>query len=312
MKEVYMNTNTNPQQTQQVNPQQTQQIPLSIAEAALKESAHVCMLLDVACRLGAMHPEHTTQVMRYELNHAATLLGSNEHLVTRALAVATAAGIVKCEDQLRRDASGRAVRGRPLQAVILPSLNSLRRRWNTDDWLDMYVTFSTQLIPQSYFKSVREYRRALHYSFVERNDGEQYSRAFLGARLGVSGRTTRNYEADGFNLRDASVVKLEAEERLEYKEIDQSGALELPMRPASGYEFMVAEWEIEVDTALPDDYPFKRTQTMRKRLPLIAPLALKYLAMGAKVWRVKRLANAYHVTYDLHPAEHHPNDGLLH
>jgi hypothetical protein len=58
---------------------------------------------------------------------------------------------------------------------------------------------------------------------------------------------------------------------------------------------MVAEWEIEVDTALPDDYPFKRTQTMRKRLPLIAPLALKYLAMGAKVWRVKRLANAYHV-----------------
>jgi hypothetical protein len=68
--------------------------------------------------------------------------------------------------------------------------------------------------------------------FVERNDGEQYSRAFLGARLGVFW--------DGqhaimrlmvFNLRDASVVKLEAEERLEYKEIDQSGALELPMRP---------------------------------------------------------------------------------
>jgi hypothetical protein len=80
--------------------------------------------------------------------------------------------------------------GRPQKRFTLPSIEFLAKKYQAGVW------FTTDPLEPQDLGSLRSYRAALHREFIRRHPGN-YSRAFLGRRLGVSKAATINYESDG-------------------------------------------------------------------------------------------------------------------
>jgi hypothetical protein len=78
-------------------------------------------------------------------------------------------------------------RGRPQIRFTVPSIELLVNKYNAGFWLT-----TDPLEPQD-LGSLRSYRAALHREFIRRHPGN-YSRAFLGNRLGVSKSAVINYD----------------------------------------------------------------------------------------------------------------------
>jgi hypothetical protein len=78
-------------------------------------------------------------------------------------------------------------RGRPQIRFTVPSIESLVNRYESGSWL------TTDPLEPEDLGSLRNYRAALHREFIRRHPGN-YSRAFLGRRLGVSKAATINYD----------------------------------------------------------------------------------------------------------------------
>lgn len=81
-------------------------------------------------------------------------------------------------------------RGRPQRRFTVPSIKDLVDKYQAGDWL------TTDPLEPEDLSSLRNYRAALHREFIRRCPGD-YSRAFLGSRLGVSKSATAFYEKDG-------------------------------------------------------------------------------------------------------------------
>jgi hypothetical protein len=84
-------------------------------------------------------------------------------------------------------ALGTKRRGRPTLAYHMPAIADLVRTWCWG------VDTASDRLCETDFVSLKAYRIALHREFINRDPGD-YSRAFLGRRLGVSEATTRNYD----------------------------------------------------------------------------------------------------------------------
>lgn len=80
-------------------------------------------------------------------------------------------------------------RGRPVATYIMPGMTDLQKS-HAGGWQS---SFADPINPED-MSSLKLYRQALHREFIRRAPGA-YSRAFLAGRLGVSERTTRNYDA---------------------------------------------------------------------------------------------------------------------
>ena len=78
-------------------------------------------------------------------------------------------------------------RGRPQIRYTVPSIEYLVNRYEAGFWL------TTDPLEPEDLGSLRNYRAALHREFIRRHPGN-YSRAFLGRRLGVSKAATINYD----------------------------------------------------------------------------------------------------------------------
>ncbi len=114
-------------------------------------------------------------------------------------------------------------------------------------------------------QSIKNYRAEVHAAFVRRFPG-MYTRAWLGERIGVCGRTIYTYD----NLVDIQVTP-----NHKRQELDAFAAACLPdkRRDAPGNQW------------LEDDFG--------NRFPPVRRAAEMLLRRGLQVWLVKRLANTY-------------------
>ncbi|HSS95562.1 MAG TPA: hypothetical protein VLK33_00950 [Terriglobales bacterium] len=80
--------------------------------------------------------------------------------------------------------------GRPQMRFTVPSIQYLVDKYQAGHWL------TTDPLQKEDLSSLKNYRAALHREFIRRHPGD-YSRIFLGKRLGVGKSATINYETDG-------------------------------------------------------------------------------------------------------------------
>lgn len=121
-------------------------------------------------------------------------------------------------------------------------------------------------VPLTAFKSVRDYRAAKHYSFLKRLGKSQLSRRKLGARLGVGGRSTYNYEI-GTNI--------EVEQRIERTPMWKADIESAPEKKLNQNDFL----EVEGVGYM----PYTRFILRRE------------LERGHTVYKVKQITNEYRV-----------------
>jgi len=120
------------------------------------------------------------------------------------------------------------------------------------------------------FSSLAAYRKGLFYSFIKARPGK-YSRRFLGGRLNVGGRTTRNYQKGT----DIKVIFSFEEEELNTFDIKAT-----PKTKQSG-KFFIVSWDIE----------FKE----RKVLPYTEFIVQRELSASRRVFKTWQATNEYKV-----------------
>jgi len=82
-------------------------------------------------------------------------------------------------------------KGRPMIEYRLATLHGMSLKLG----VQLHQNENEDSVPEAAYRSVSKYRAALHRGLIARLKG-QYSRQFLGERLGVSGRSTYNYEKE--------------------------------------------------------------------------------------------------------------------
>lgn len=157
-------------------------------------------------------------------------------------------------------------RGRPTHIYFAPSIDDVA------DALDVSIGVTDELDAE-HFRNLREYRAGLHISFLARCPG-QYSRAWLGDRLGVSARTTWHYEQ--------SVSLFQVIVRESYNRSRITDWKEVPRERVSGSFLEVVR------------SPRTVLQSYH-RMPLMQSIAQRELNKGSSVYVTFREANYYRV-----------------
>lgn len=147
---------------------------------------------------------------------------------------------------------------------------------------------------------IRDYRAHLHRAFLARRDGE-YSRRWLGARLGVSGRATYNYEKD---FDDIQVTPRFHETEITWDNLDL-----LPFERIEGPVFLRIFIEVPLTEAeIAERYAavspiwrsiLHKTRIEEHRFPAIRAIAVKLLRDGHTVDMIRQLSNYYRVKTEL-------------
>lgn len=151
-------------------------------------------------------------------------------------------------------------------------------------------------VPKAAFKSTRAFRGALHYALLKRLGTSQLSRKKLGARLGVGGRSTFNYEIG---------LDIEITQRVDSQLLT---ALDIPQAPTTRPKnnvFLRVEWyrELSVEELTEKYSEFDTTPALLRRekklewryMPYTKFILERELARGHTVWKVKQITNEYKV-----------------
>jgi len=183
-------------------------------------------------------------------------------------------------------------RGRPSLVYRLPSWEAVAAVLG----LILHEKENHHSVEPSHFVSVRAYRAGLHRSYIMANQKKLISRAFLGQRLGVSARSTYNYEQ-----RTDIIAKPQYETRL----LDSTAILKLPERKKSSKFFLLITYQREMTEAEKDQFfawvsPDARKSMHpmiedRKKLPLIRYLALRERRLGRSVFLAWQTENSYEI-----------------
>lgn len=152
-------------------------VPNNVREALLAQNlGEAAILLDALLWCGVRVGQLLT-VKQIVERLQAQQIGMSEGLIRRGLNL----GVFR-RGKLKQG------RGRPLATYIMPGMTELQQTY-ADGWQS---SFADPIMPED-MASLKLYRQALHREFIARAPGA-YSRAFLAGRLGVSERTTRNYD----------------------------------------------------------------------------------------------------------------------
>jgi hypothetical protein len=151
-------------------------------------------------------------------------------------------------------------------------------------------------IPFEAFKSASAYRGAKHYSLLKRLGKSQLSRKKLGARLGVGGRSTYNYEIG---------KKLKVTQRTDREELKMADVQFAPLVRPKNNVFLEVEFERELSLEeLANKYgefdlnqfALKRETTRDSRyMPYTQFVLRRELERGNRVFKVKQITNEYEV-----------------
>lgn len=152
-------------------------------------------------------------------------------------------------------------------------------------------------IPKTAFKTVKAFRAAKHYSFIARLGVSRLSRKKLGARLGVGGRSTFNYEID---------TNIKAEQRIERTPMSLADIASAPEKRLSQNVYLLVEFVRELtDSEYAEKYKdfdpeysifWRRTTTDKKKLPYTQFFLKRELEAGNTVYKVKQITNEYSIS----------------
>lgn len=183
-------------------------------------------------------------------------------------------------------------KGRPAWTYRIKSLNDMALVLG----VKLHQKEAKDAIPLTSFKSARAYRAGKHYGLLKRLGVSQLSRKKLGARLGVGGRSTFNYEI-GMDLE-----VIHREERHELKMADVPNA---PTKRINANVYLEVEIEREMtEDELREVYKdfdesylliCRRKTTETRYMPYTAFILRRELERGHKVYKVKQITNEYRV-----------------
>jgi len=152
-------------------------------------------------------------------------------------------------------------------------------------------------IPFDAFTSTSKYRGAKHYSHLARLGTSYPSRKKLGARLGVGGRSTYNYELG---------KKLTVTHRVERTQLSMADIAAAPIKRLNQNVFLEVEFEREMtDAEMMQVYKGfdesillvgRRKTTDKKYMPYTQYIMRRELELGNTVYKVKQITNCYEVS----------------
>ena len=151
-------------------------------------------------------------------------------------------------------------------------------------------------IPFSAFKSGKTYRAAKHFVHIARLGTSQPSRRKLGARLGVGGRSTFNYEIG---------TKILAKARFETIALSKADIANAPEKRPNANIFLTVEFVRKLtDLELAEKYGeldpvmkrfFDEEVLDTKKMPYTKFILERELERGNRVYLTKQLTNEYSI-----------------
>jgi hypothetical protein len=151
-------------------------------------------------------------------------------------------------------------------------------------------------IPKKAYKSVKAFRAGKHYSLIARLGISRLSRRKLGARLGVGGRSTFNYEIE---------TNIEVTQRIETTKMSFADIAAAPEKRLNQNVYLVVEIERDmtedelriVYKDFDESYLLvgNRKTKDRKKLPYTQFFLRRELEAGHEVYRAKQITNEYRI-----------------
>jgi hypothetical protein len=183
-------------------------------------------------------------------------------------------------------------KGRPAWEYRLGSVSGMAKTLG----VTLHQTEASDSVPLTSFKSARAYRASKHYGLLKRLGISQLSRKKLGARLGVGGRSTFNYEK-GQNL---TVIQ-----RNESQKMSMADVANAPLTRGKSNIFLEVFFERELSLEeLAEKYQdFDLNQVTLKRefvresryMPYTQFILRRELERGHEVYKLKQITNEYRV-----------------
>jgi len=181
-------------------------------------------------------------------------------------------------------------KGRPAWAYRINTVKDMASKLG----VKLHVNEAADAIPLTSFKSARAYRGAKHYGLLKRLGTSFLSRKKLGARLGVGGRSTFNYE-QGMNIQ---VIP-----RYDTVKMSMADVPAAPTKRINANVFLLVEFVRELtDLEFAEKYKeydpataifWKRTVTDERKMPYTAFILKRELERGNTVYKRKQISNEY-------------------
>jgi len=156
---------------------------------------------------------------------------------------------------------------------------------------------NADLVPFAAFKSGKAYRAGKHYAHIARLGESTPSRKKLGARLGVKGRSTYNYEIG---------TRIKVESRWDEKELFKSDIVAAPKTRPNANIFLSVEFERpmtedefnekHLNNELTWHELLNRTTKDRRKMPYTEAILWRELERGNRVFLRRQLSNKYTIS----------------
>jgi len=229
-------------------------------------------------------PDMEISTILHYLSRSGIAIG--ESIVRRGLFDLVQLGLLGVRKVMNR------AKGRPAWSYRIKSIQEIARILG----VKLHQNEASDAIPLTAFSSASKYRGEKHYSLLKRLGTSELSRKKLGARLGVGGRSTYNYEIG---------KALTVTHRVERSPLTMADVPNAPtIRPKNN---VFLEVEIERDMTeeelaivykeyTQDERLFLRRKTSDKRyMPYTQYILARELGRGHKVYKVKQITNEYKV-----------------
>lgn len=211
-------------------------------------------------------------------------LDIGDSIVRRGLFDLSQIGLVKTEKILSRR------KGRPQWKYRIKSVPEMASKLG----VKLRQNEASDAIPLSSYRSIKAFRAGKHISFLKRLGRSELGRKKLGARLGVGGRSTFNYE-----LNSGITVNQRVETtKLSYADIEAAPTMRLKqniflkieyVRELSDAEFAEKYKEITLENHIFQ----RRTNTEKKYMPYTRYILRRELELGHDVYLCKQITNEY-------------------
>lgn len=259
----------------------------AIREHLLQHHAeHAAMVLDALALTGYTSGDELS-VSTALLNFAAERIQMSAYALRKGLSQLRQLGLLAWRIHNNK------LRGAPVTIYRLSPMNLIAEKLGV-------VMGAFDKITTAAVSRIRDYRAHLHHAFLSRRDGE-YSRRWLGGRLGVSGRATFNYEQ---NFDDIEVKPRFQETQITWDNLDC-----LPREAAQGPVFLRICVEVPLTEAeIAERYGavnpiwrpiLHKTRLEERKFPALRAIAVKLLREGHAVYMVRQQTNYYRVKSEL-------------
>jgi len=258
----------------------------SIAENLMqRKKAQTAMVLDALFAADLQEwPFMDISTILHYLSHSGITIG--ESIVRKGLFDLSRLGLLTVKKIMSR------AKGRPAWAYRVNTVKDIASKLG----VKLHQNEASDAIPLAGFKNARAYRASKHYGLLKRLGTSYLSRKKLGARLGVGGRSTFNYE-QGMNI--------EVIQRVETTRLTMADVPAAPTKKISANIFLLVEFERELtDSEFAEKYKefdptmaifWKRTVTDKRYMPYTAYILKRELERGNTVYKVKQITNEYKV-----------------